>query len=271
MFHGPFFTWFTIAIGLIVLIVGSQLFLQRVLTVSPGMASNWRERVLLRYQELAGQKCLATFAWVFAWSKLRLDPMFEELPEILKTVAPLRTALDIGCGFGVAGCALLEWCEGLTIYGIDPSPMRVRTAGFVFGGRGKAFVGRAPHFEQSDIPERLDAVFVLDVIHFLSDADLQLTLKGIRSLLNNGGWLVLRSIIRPEGGGSIFWKFAIARGRVFGGRAFHRSNGQIRQLLTDAGFQIQSERISGDNPELQWFIAQSPGNSAKPAKPAGSR
>ena len=166
---------------------------------------------------------------------------------------------------------LLEWCEGLTIFGIDPSPMRVRTAGFVFGGRGKAFVGRAPNFEQSEVPKRLDAIFVLDVIHFISDADLELTLKAIRLQLDTDGRLVIRSIIRPDGGGSIFWKFAMARGRIFGGRAFHRSSGQVGQLLIDAGFQIQSERISGGNPELQWFIAQSPGSSAKPVESTESQ
>src|ERR1700733_10271817 len=118
MLHNPLFACLALGIAVIALIVASQIFLHRVLTVSPGMANTWRERVLQRYQELAAQKRLATFAWVFAWSKLRLDPMFEELPEILKNVAPLRTALDIGCGFGVAGYALLEWCEGLTIFGI---------------------------------------------------------------------------------------------------------------------------------------------------------
>ena len=145
--------------------------------IAPGAAKDWRERVLLRYQNLCREAGLSilpgTFAWVFAWFKLRLDPMFGELPGFLNGVPELRTVLDIGCGYGVAGCALLEWRGEMKIFGIDPDRARVRAAGAVFGSRGQAFMGLAPEFETPGLPDRFDAVFVLDVIHFIPDSALE--------------------------------------------------------------------------------------------------
>ena len=247
-----------VAIGLVAFVVIFQILIHRLLTIAPGAARDWRDRVMRRYQKLPELTRLATFAWVFAWFKLRLDPMFHELQDIAKQSREIRVALDLGCGYGVAGCAMLEWYDGLTIYGVDPSPTRVRVASTVFAERGKAFTGSAPDFENPDLPARFDAVFVLDVIHFLPEESLDLTLRRIRARLNDGGLLVVRSSIQPAAGGSLFWKFGTIRRTLTGGRAWHRSVEQIREAIAKAGFEIERTQISGANPELQWFIARIP-------------
>jgi len=270
----------TFAILVVAVIAGISVFgvfvvvpaiLRGVIGIAPGAAKDWRERVLLRYQNLCSVGGLAilpgTFAWVFAWFKLRLDPMFGELPGFLDGKPELRTVLDIGCGYGVAGCALLEWRSEITIFGIDPEPARVRVAGTVFGSRGQAFVGRAPEIEIPGFPDRFDAVFVLDVIHFIADSALDLTLRKIRGKMEEGGTLVIRAIIPPSDGGSWPWKFAKMRRAMTGGFACHRPVEKIREMITRAGFEVEKSEISGGNPELVWFIARAIRDNAGEATP----
>jgi SAM-dependent methyltransferase len=225
-----------------------------------GAAKGWREKVLARYQNLRDEAGLpivpGTFAWVFAWFKLRLDPMFGELPEFLDGMPEVRTVLDIGCGYGVAGCALLEWRGEAKIVGIDPEPIRVRATGAVFGSRGRAVVGSAPEFEAPGLPDRFDAVFVLDVIHFISDSALDLTLQKIRGKLGEGGHLVIRAIIPPKDGGSWPWKFAQIRRALTGAYACYRPVEKIREMIERSGFEVEKSQMSGGNPELYWFIAR---------------
>ena len=230
--------------------------------VTPLSAKDWRDRVLLRYQNLCGEAGLpilaGTFAWVFAWFKLRLDPMFGELPGFLEGMGEIRTVLDIGCGYGVAGCALLEWRSDARIFGIDPEAARVRAAGAAFGSRGQAFVAGAPEFEMPGMPERFDAVLVLDVIHFMPDSALELTLRKIRGKMEEGGTLVIRSIIPPAGGGSWAWKIAGMRRAMTGAYACHRPVEKIREMIGRSGFEVEKVEMSGGNREMFWFIARAP-------------
>jgi SAM-dependent methyltransferase len=234
--------------------------LRAAIGIAPADAKDWRERVLLRYQKLCSEAGLpilpGTFAWVFAWFKLRLDPMFRELPGFLSAMPEMRTALDIGCGYGVTGCALLEWRGEMKVFGIDPEPGRVRAADAVFGSRGQAVVGLAPEIELAGFPDCFDAVFVLDVIHFVSDSALDLTMQRIRGRLDERGHLVIRAIVPPADGGSWAWKFAKIRRAVTGAFACHRSVEKIREMITRAGFDVEKSEISGGNPELVWFIAR---------------
>lgn len=259
---------FAVTIALVVLILAVPAVLLAILGVAPGSARDWREKVLLRYQRVGRWARFAespggVFVWMFAWFKMRLDPMFRELPEILDSMPEMRCALDIGCGYGVVACALLEWRAGLTIYGIDPDAARIAVAGSVFADRGSAFVGSAPDFERPEMPGRADAVFILDVIHFIPDAGLAMTLKRIHDRLKEGGELVLRSIVPPDERGTIWCNLARLRRWILGGKAFHRPVERIRQLITEAGFEVRICRTCGGNRELWWFIGTTNGSESR--------
>jgi SAM-dependent methyltransferase len=214
---------------------------------------NWQEGVELRYQNLH------TSVWMFAWIKLRLDPMFRELPELMKEMTSLRTVLDLGCGYGVAGSALLEWHPELKVYGVDPNPRRVRMASLAFGERGQAFQGGAPDFEVPSLPSKFDAVFILDVIHFLSDAQLDLTLRRIRARLEDGGHLILRAPILPSGTGSFLWNFDKLKRKITGAFGCYRTADQISDAIGQVGFTVLRSQISGTpKHELHWFVATAP-------------
>jgi uncharacterized protein len=219
----------------------------------------WRDRVLVRYQNLPQISKLsvfpATFAWVFAWFKLRLDTMFAELPEFFQAIPGIESVLDIGCGFGVAGCALLEWRPELHLFGIDPRPDRVRAANAAFGERGEAVVGKAPDINIAGFPPRFDSALMLDMIHFLTDDQFTVTLKNIHGKLSAGGLLVIRAIVPPTAHGSWAWKFAAIRRTLLREYARQRPVEEIVKMLNDAGFHVGKTRISGGNPELMWIIS----------------
>jgi len=219
-------------LAVVALVVLLQFVIRRAITIRPDQARDWRDRVMLRYQKLPQVSQLATFAWIFAWFKLRLDPMFRELPEILTSVPNFRTALDLGCGFGIPACAVLELREAASVCGIDPRPTRVRVASAVFGDRGRAVQARAPDFEVAGLPDKFDAAFIVDMLHYLPDPAMELTLQNVFARLNDGGLLIVRAII---------------------GR---KSADQIQGVLTQAGFEVQRSEISGNNPNLRWFIAR---------------
>jgi len=212
-------------------------------------AGDWQGRVLRRYQHSG------TFAWMFAWFKLRMDPMFRELPDLVKVEPSIRSALDIGCGYGVTGCSLLEWLAEATIYGVDPNPTRVHVAAAAFGGRGQVNVGGAPDFSMPSLPEHFDAVLLLDVIHYISNEALELTLRRVHARTKTGGRLIIRSNISPSGGGSLKWKFAVISRKITGAYACHRSVDQIGKAIASAGFEVVRSEMSGANAESFWFIA----------------
>jgi SAM-dependent methyltransferase len=233
--------------------------LRRAFGLRPVRCDDWRQRVALRYEKLG------THPWMFAWFKTRLDPMFAELPELLKRAPQLETIFDLGCGYGVAGCALLEWLPQARIWGVDPNPRRVRRAAAAFGQRGVARQGGAPQIPFPDVPEKFDVVLVLDVIHYIvDDSDVTRALEQIRAKLNDGGYLFLRANVPPAGQATWYWNWEAMRRSITGAVENHRSVSQVRDAITRAGFDIEFSAISGGNPELHWFIATTRASTSAP-------
>jgi SAM-dependent methyltransferase len=210
---------------------------------------NIRERILFRYQ---GNNF---HAWFFALCKTRMDWMFIELPEILKPINGVRNFLDLGCGFGMTSCFLLEYFERSTAYAIEPRIRRMRAAAAAMGDRGHVYQAMAPDFEQADFPAKFDVVFVLDMIHFLSDPMLDLTLKRIRHRLDEGHYLILRNPILPGRRKSIQYRSYRLAARLTATCMWFRTADQIVQHIRSAGFEVATPAMSSKNPELFWFIA----------------
>jgi uncharacterized protein len=214
-----------------------------------GGARGWRDRVLRRYRRSG------IHAWMFAWFKTRMDPMFVELPAMVKLEPPPRQVLDVGCGQGCAGCAVLEWVEGARIYGVDPDARRVKAAGVAFGERGQAAVGAAPELALPEALGELDAVLMLDMIHYVSDAGVATTLRRVHERMRVGGRLIMRATVPVEGRKSWKWRLAEWDRRVRGGQVYWRTEAQLGAALTEAGFMRVQTEISGGNAELRWFTA----------------
>jgi SAM-dependent methyltransferase len=216
--------------------------------LTPTAPMTLRDRIIARYR---GKDF---YAWNFAVLKTRMDPMFAELPEYLKAVHPLESFLDLGCGFGIAGSMVVELFQRANAFGIDPNPVRVRAAAAAMGNRGRVFDGAAPDFEKPEFPAYFDAVFALDMMHFLTDAQIDLTLERIRSRLHTGGWLFLRCPVKPIAAPSFKLRIYLANARLHRTNIMLREVEEIRHRISQAGFALSRCNMTGNNPELFWFI-----------------
>ncbi len=191
---------------------------------------------------------------MFARFKLMLDPMFSDLPRFFNPSQHIRTIIDIGTGYGVPACWLLETFPEAEIYGIDPDPERVRFASMAIGERGIVQCGNAPDVPSP--PEPADAAIILDVIHFLDDDDLRVTLERLRANLRYGGDLVIRAVIPPQKGGSWMWKIQTIKMSLSNTPAYFRSVEKINAMIVHAGFACEPVRPIQSNGESVWFIGK---------------
>jgi len=127
-------------------------------------------------------------------------------------------------------------------------------AHLALGNRGRAETAGAP--EIPNFPEPVDAVLMLDIIHFLSDADLSLTLERLRDRLREGGGLMIRAVVPPESGDySRTWKFEALKLKLSGITPHYRPAEAIHEMIVRAGFRLTFTGPSGGNPESIWFAA----------------
>ena len=206
-------------------------------------------------RRLLGRYCnMEAYPRLFARFKVDLDPMFSELPRILDAADGVGTILDIGCGYGVPGCWLLERFPTARIYGIDPDPGRVRIAARAVGDRGRIEIGRAPDIPCPEHPA--DLVTMMDIMHYLNNRDLPLALKKIYQCLEPGGRLVVRATIPPTRRLPWVWWLENFKLKLSGTPAYYRSVAENKNMLLQAGFDIEKTQPSGPNGELIWMIAR---------------
>jgi predicted exporter len=205
------------------------------------------DRVLRRYHNKEA------YPRLFARFKMRFDPMFLELQSILKSSEKIETIIDIGCGFGVPSCWLLERFPNAHIYGIEPSKKRARIASFAVGVRGTVTQGYAP-----DVPEvsrAADLTTLLDMVHFLDDDALLLTLARLRERMHAGARLIVRVTIPPRRRLPWVWWLENAKLHLAGVPAYYRSAEQLEEMIARSGFQMTDTLPSGVNDELVWLVA----------------
>ena len=234
-------------------LIGAFVILPPVLTVvfqsrpqNISRTAGLHDRILARYRNMEA------YPKIFARFKIRLDPMFSELPRFFESSRQLRTVIDIGCGFGVPACWLIENFAELNIYGLDPDNNRVRIASRALGPRGVIEQGRAPVVPR--IPHPADAAVMLDMLHYLNDDDLRLTLGRLRDSLGDSGRLIIRAVIVPKARQSLFWWLEILKNKIRRIPACYRSFDEISALLTLAGFSIEHTEPSGPKGDLIWFV-----------------
>ncbi len=248
-----------LALGILFNQIGMFIFLPTALTnlfhTEPMMnrtakpASNPDRRVVQRYKQSE------TYPRLFAAFKLRYDAMFRELPAFLESSRKISTIIDIGCGYGVPAAWLLERHPQATIYGIDPDRIRVRVASLVLNTRGVIKPNKAPAVPAVACPA--DVALMLDMIHFLNDAELKLTLKRLYRNLRPNALLIIRTVIPPQKRPSQIWRFENFKHRLFKAATHYRTADAIQNHITQAGFGIEKRASSGSIGELVWFIAKS--------------
>ena len=206
-----------------------------------------QDRVLNRYHNMEA------YPRFFARFKLRFDPMFLELQQILQSSDGIKTIIDIGCGYGVPSSWLLERFPEARIFGIEPSKKRVRIASLAVGTRGTVAQGHAP--ELPEVPRPADLTTLFDMVHFLNDDALLLTLVRVAERMREDGCLIIRATIRPQRRFPWVWWLENAKLRFAGAPAYYRSAEQLEKMIARSGFRITDTLPSGVHDELVWLIA----------------
>lgn len=191
---------------------------------------------------------------LFARYKLRLDPLFEELPSLVPERADLANILDVGCGYGVPACWMAGRYPLAVIHGIDPDPERVRVAGLALGPRGRIVTGAAPDLPPTEV--LLDLATLLDMSHYLQEWELKKTLEDVRERLLPGGRLIMRSVLPPSD--RPHWCFYLEhiKLKLSGRRICYRDVQAITAILDRCGFEILTSRPSGRRGDMHWHVAR---------------
>jgi SAM-dependent methyltransferase len=199
------------------------------------------------------------FAFHFARGKLRGDPVFSGI--LQRGLLQARTRiLDLGCGQGLLTAWLRAACQnhdaGLWPQEWPAPPRPESIAGIELKDadvlRAWRALGENCGVVQGDIRRHsfgdADAVVILDVLHYLSDAAQRDVLQRVRAILPVGGLLLLR--IGDAGGGLRFrysqWvdqTIMLLRGHAWV-NTYCRSLAEWQRVLAQCGFESHSIPMS---------------------------
>ncbi len=211
-----------------------------------------RSRTIGRYRHME------PYPRLFARFKILLDPMFPRLASFLDSP---RHMIDLGCGYGVPSVWLLSLFPEAKVYGLDPDRRRVAVAARAFGDRGSAAVGRAPDLPAAS-PDRVDAALMLDMIHLISDDELNLTLQRLHDKIAPEGRLILRATVPSRK--PVPWLRRIEEWRLKALKVtpHFRSSEGVTALLSGAGFAVELIEPTALGREETWFVCRRSGRGS---------
>jgi len=201
-------------------------------------------------------RLMEAYPRMFARFKLKYDPMFVDLPELLAgQESKIRSILDIGCGYGVPGCWCLEYCENAKLVGLDPDGERIRVAGHAMSDQGELLTSMASQLPNLAVPA--DLVLLLDMLHYLDDENVKKLFANCFAVMASGGLLLIRYVIYPQRRAVSWpWKFEDMRARSRGGKAYYRSTEDMAVLLNNAGFKVEVNMVTKTDEELVWLTGR---------------
>lgn len=206
---------------------------------------------------------MGRFAWQFARGKLKGDPAFAAILA-LGLLRQRTRILDLGCGQGLLAAWLLA-AQAVQLAGRwprdwAPAPAPEQLSGIEINphevARARQALGERAHFLEGDIRHvdygAVDAIVILDVLHYNDFASQEVVLSRARAALAPGGVLLLR--VGDAAGG---WGFALsmlidqlvalARRRRWV-RLAGRPVSEWRSLLTRLGFTTEALPMSAGTP-----------------------
>ncbi|KQP11848.1 class I SAM-dependent methyltransferase [Pseudorhodoferax sp. Leaf267] len=214
----------------------------------------------------APYRAAGMFAWRFARGKLGMDPVFRYLIE-QGHIRPGARVLDIGCGQGLLASLLASSGQlarqGQWPAAWPPAPAPERVTGIELMPRdveraraALAQLGDTAQFVCGDMRTTafpaVDAVVILDVLHYIGIDEQNQVLARVRAALPPGGLLLLRvgDASARRGFAISQWVDAVVT-RIRGHRVlpqYGRTLAQWSAQLQQLGFDVQSQPMSAGTP-----------------------
>jgi SAM-dependent methyltransferase len=203
------------------------------------------------------------FAWRFAHGKLNMDPVFRHMLS-QGLIPPRARVLDIGCGQGLLASLLRashrlsqegqwpgQWApapEAARVTGIELMPKDVERARVSVGDVAEFICG---DMRTTPFPE-VDAVVILDVLHYITVPEQNEVLARVRRALPIGGVLLLRVGDAASRRRFIVSQWVDAAVTVVRGHRvlpqFGRTLPQWIAQLESLGFEVRSQPMSQGTP-----------------------
>jgi SAM-dependent methyltransferase len=203
------------------------------------------------------------FAWRFALGKLSMDPVFRYLVSE-GLIASNARVLDIGCGQGLLAsllrsCATFSqqgrwpggWAEppvATHVIGIELMARDVKRAEDALGDSAEFICGDMRH---TPFPQ-VDAVVILDVLHYITVPEQNELLARVRKALPKGGSLLLRigdAASRPRFMTSQWVDWAVTKVRGHSAMPqFGRTLAAWIAQLESLGFEVGTRSMSRGTP-----------------------
>ena len=202
---------------------------------------------------MARYRLLPAYTRLFAWFKLRTDPMFSRLDEL----TPKRhTVLDLGCGYGIPAAWLLACSEHRRMVGMELDEDRAATAKWVLGARGSVRNARVP---DEWGPERdVAAILCLDMVHYLDDTQLATMLSRAKETLAEGGKLIIRATVPANERPSFFRRVEQWRLALKGNKAQFRPLDVLCDAMDGQGLRVILKEPTAEGREEMWVVAERP-------------
>ena len=183
-------------------------------------------------------RCCSRFARNYVPAKLRADPVHREILALAAFDA-FGSVLDVGCGYGQLGLALLEAGLADSVLGLDRSGKHLQQA--QMAARMQPFQARLQDLEQVPALSKADTVLLIDVLY-------QLSRTAQDCLVEQAGraarrWVIVRTCDLEQGMRS---RFSSSIERLFrlvwpnAGRYVNpRPISSLREILERAGFVVE--------------------------------
>lgn len=180
-----------------------------------------------------------------AYAAIRFMIMRSKLLSVMDLLLPGEgRILDVGCGFGLFAAYFAQTQPRRQITGVDTNAHRIdmaRSLMTAIGHDQHEFIAGDARDTQVEGP--FDAIYVLDVMHHVPEADQEPLLARLHDLLAPGGVLVLKDITTEPWFGL---KFTELLDRVMVGwdePLAYRHHQAWGQVLDRLGFRIRAVRV----------------------------